>query len=145
MEKIFAVKWKYRNWTITICDKNSNLQLPMCPRQYYNDMCRTFIENKNMFNIIANSEGCTKETEKSYLRKLQKIHQKQWSHLGNFKKSGQLPRGYTLPKFTDIDKKLSVCRVRPIITYAKFAMKKTLSIVAIGLNFLISMLDPSQH
>jgi hypothetical protein len=145
MEKILEVKRKYRKWTITICDKNSNLQLPMCPRQYYNDMCRTFIENKNMFKILANSEGGTKETEKSYLGKLQKIHKKQWSHLGNFKKCGQLPRGYTLPKFTDIDKKLLVCRVRPIITYAKFAMKKTLSIVAIGLNFLISMLDPSQH
>ena len=35
--------------------------------------------------------------------------------------------------------------MRPIITYAKFYMKKTLSIVAIALNYLLSMLDTCLH
>src|SRR2546423_5646131 len=98
-----------------------------------------------MFQIITNTKTKSIEFEKGYLIDLHKTHNRQWTHLGKFKKSGQLPTAYTLPKFSDIDKKLPNCRVRPIITYAKFAMKKTLSIVSIGLNFLLSMLDSSRH
>jgi hypothetical protein len=141
MEKIYDVKWKFRKWTIVSCDKNSNIQLPMCPVQYHKDMKKTFIDNNKMFQIIADTKAKSIEFEKGYLIDLHKTHNRQWTHLGKFKKSGQLPTAYTLPKFSDIDKKLLNCRVRPIITYAKFAMKKTLSIVSIGLNFLLSMLD----
>jgi hypothetical protein len=144
LENILNVKWKYRHWVIAVCDKNSNLQLPMCPVQYYNDMKRMFIKNTDMFKIVTSTETESKLLELNYLISLQKQHKKVWSHLGKMKR-GELPTAYTLPKFSDIDKKLEVCRVRPIITYAKFSMKKTLSLVAIGLNYLISRLDPKQH
>jgi hypothetical protein len=142
---INETKWRYRHWTIIICDKNSNLQLPMCPKQYYEDMKRTFIQNPSMFKIIINREMDIRNYEKNLLKNFQNTHKKFWSHLGRINKSGELPIAYTLPKFSDIDKKLPLCRVRPIITYAKFSMKKTLSIVAIALNYLLSMLDPSKH
>jgi hypothetical protein len=144
-EKILEVKWKYRQWVITICDKNPNLQLPMCPVQYHNDMKKMFVDNKSMFKIISSTKYNSDIFEEEYISKLQKKHKKEWSHLGKIKITGDLSTAYTLPKFSDIDKKLQSCRVRPIITYAKFAMKKTLSIVAIGLNFLLSRLNSNMH
>jgi hypothetical protein len=115
----------------------------MCPVQYENDMKRTFMANPSMFKVLSNND--TKIYEVNFMKNLRKNHKKSWTHLGNLKKHGELPTAYTLPKFSDIDKKLEVCRVRPIITYAKFSMKKPLSIVAIALNFLLYMLDPSMH
>jgi hypothetical protein len=145
LDTINETKWKFRHWTITICDKNANLQLPICPKQYYLDMKRTFIENPTMFQIIINKERDILNYENNLLKNYQTVHNKYWSHLGRINKSGELPTAYTSPKFSDIDKKLPLCRVRPIITYAKFSMKKTLSIVATALNFLLSMLDPTMH
>jgi hypothetical protein len=92
-----------------------------------------------MFQIITSTETKTKLLERTHLLSLQKQHKKEWSHLGKMKR-GELPTAYTLPKFSDVDKKLEVCRSRPIITYAKFSMKKT-----IGLNYLISRLDGNMH
>ena len=91
LDNIHQIKWKYRSWTITICDKNSNLQLPMCPKQYWYDMKRTFTENPNMFKIIINNQMQIKNCGKNYLQNLAKIHSKQWSHLGKLNKSGELP------------------------------------------------------
>lgn len=144
LENILTVKWKYRNWVITCCDKNSNLQLPICPVQYFNDMQRMFIKNTDMFTLITNTKVKSQDFEQKFLVNLKRLHNKNWKNLGKMK-MGELPTAYTLPKFSDIEKNLQQCRVRPIITYAKFSMKKTLSIIAIGLNFLLSNLDTSMH
>jgi hypothetical protein len=108
-------------------------------------MKKAFIENSTMFQLVTNKIGETNNFRLKFLKDLQKIHRKEWTHLGTFKKKGNLPTAYTLPKFSDIDKKLKNIRVRPIITYSNFAMKKTLSIVAIGLNFMLSKIDKNKH
>ena len=145
LENILDTKWKYRGWVIISCDKNSNLQLPMCPVKYRQDILKTFVQNPLMFRILTTDESSSQTLQEKQLKILFSKYRKHWSSLGNFRKKGELPSAYTLPKFSDIEKGLKDYRVRPIITYAKYPMKKTLSIVSIGLNFLISRLDNNLH
>jgi len=134
-DEILHTKRALHNWVMTYTDKNPGMIVICCPQWYTNKMYDTFNFTKK--NATYRMTSITTQDLHILWRNFYKA--KHLKTIAPYDTKGDIPYGYILPKFKDIEK------MRPIVSYKKHPLRKVLNISARALTFLLKSCTELKH